>query len=141
MKTYANSEGNIIFVRLDDGEDFFDGLTKALKEQGVQAGVIIGAIGMLRNFEIGWFNTSTMQYEKEFISQPHELTSVQGNISKKDGEIFIHAHITLAGASRTIVGGHLFKAEVCNTAEIFVEKLDINLVRKQAQGFRPLEVE
>ena len=141
MKVHVIDDENMIFVRLDDGEDFFEELTKALKEQNVQAGIVINAIGMLRNFEIGWFNTSTMQYEKEFISQPHELTSVQGNISKKDGDIFIHAHVTLAGASRAIVGGHLFKAEVCNTAEIFIKKLDINLVRKQAQGFRPLEVE
>ncbi len=139
MRVYARDD--IIFIRLDDGEGFFESLTKALEDLGVYSGVFIGAIGMLRNFEIGWFNVSSLEYEREFVSQPYELTSVQGNISKKDGKIFIHAHVTLAGPSRTVAGGHLFRGEVCNTAEIFIKKLDFNLIRQPGEKFRVLDVE
>ncbi len=134
-------DGDLLFIRMDDGEDFYETLYGVLKEVGWKSGVVLGAIGMLKDFEIGWFNVQKGEYEKEFISVPHELVSVQGNLSDKDGEVFAHLHVSLAGPSRSIVGGHLFKATACNTVEMFILRSNLNLYRVKGGNFRPLDVE
>ncbi len=126
---------NVVLIRMDDGEDFFEALYRALKSLGMNSGVVAGAIGMLRDFEIGWFDVEKGEYEKEFVSVPHELVSVQGNISLKENEPFAHLHVSLAGPSRTVVGGHLFSARVCNTVEMFVCKTEIKLFREKVGAF------
>ncbi len=133
-------DGEFLFIRMDDGEDFYETLYSILKKERISSGIVINAIGMLKDFEIGWFNVEKMEYEKEKISVPHELVSTNGNISDKDGEPFAHLHVALAGPARNIVGGHLFSATVCNTVEMFIKKLDIELYRKEGKTFRPLDV-
>ena len=134
-------DGEVLFIRMDDGEDFYETLYSVLKEVGWKSGIVLGAIGMLRDFEIGWFNVQKGEYEKEYVSTPHELVSVQGNVSDRDGQAFAHLHVSLAGPSRVLVGGHLFKATACNTVEMFVMKSDLKLFRAKGDRFRPLDVE
>ncbi len=133
-------DGKRIFVRMDNGEDFYGVVNDVLKETEARSAIVLGGIGMLMEFEIGWFNVEKGEYEREFVSVPHELLSVQGNVSDMDGEPFAHVHVSLAGPSRSVVGGHLFKAKVCNTVELFLEKLDIDLYREKGKTFRRLNV-
>ena len=133
-------DGDIVFIRMDNGEDFYPTLEKVLKELDVKSAVVLNGIGMLMDFEIGWFNVEKGEYERETISVPHELVSMLGNVSDRDGEPFAHLHVSLAGPSRSIVGGHLFKGTVCNTLEMFLKKLEIDLYRVPGGNFRPLDV-
>ncbi|MCD6449185.1 MAG: DNA-binding protein [Thermotogaceae bacterium] len=136
----CKKDGEYLFIRMDDGEDFYEILYKVLKKEGIFSGIVINAIGMLKDFEIGWFNMEKIEYEREKISVPHELVSTNGNVSDRDGEPFAHLHVALAGPARNIVGGHLFSAKVCNTVEMFIKKLDINLYRKEGKTFRAIDV-
>ena len=133
-------EGDILFIRMDHGEDFYETLNGVLKELGMKSAVVLNGIGMLKEFEIGWFNMDRKEYEREYISVPHELVSMTGNVSDRDGEPFAHLHVALAGPSRSIVGGHLFKATVCNTVEMFIKKLDMPLYRTPGDTFRALDI-
>ena len=136
----VGSKGDLVFVRMDDGEDFFEDLEVVFRETGIRSASVIGAIGMLRDFEIGWFNVEKGEYEREFVSVPHELLSVQGNVSLLDGKPFLHAHVSLAGPSRSVVGGHLFKGVVCNTVEMFLLKLPFGLGRFGEGRFKRLDL-
>lgn len=130
----------ILFIRMDDGENFVENLEKVLQEAGVTSGVIISGVGMLRDLEIGWFNVEKMVYEKEQISVPHELVSISGNISLLEGNPFPHMHVSLAGPSRALSGGHLFSGIVCNTVELFILKAPLlELKRAASKGFKALE--
>jgi len=132
-------EGNWIFIRMDDGEDFYKTLYKILKIYNIESGLIVGATGMLKNFKIGWFNDETHLYEVEEIETPHELLSLNGNISLKDEEIFAHIHASLGTPDRKAVGGHLFEALIYNTVEMAVWKFNhILLEREKKEGFRPI---
>ncbi len=133
-------DGDLIFIRMDDGENFYNVLNGVLKELGVKSAVVLNGIGMLKDFEIGWFNVEKGQYERERISVPHELVSTSGNVSDRDGEAFAHLHVSLAGPSRSVVGGHLFEATVCNTVEMFLMRLNMDLYRVPGKTFRPLDV-
>lgn len=107
--------GNLIAIRLDDGDDFFPSLNKALKD--TSTAVIISAIGMLRDFELGWLGPEG--YVKRTFREPFELLSICGTVNAKpDGSPFVHPHASLSGADYLAVGGHLFRATVNNTCEM-----------------------
>ena len=128
---------DIIFARFDSDDDFYESLYGVIEKYSINTGVIISGMGMLKDFEIGWFNGK--EYEKIKIDTPHELVSMTGNIEKKDGKPFAHIHVALAGPDKKLVGGHLFKAKVNVTNEIFIYRItEFNLERVQVGGWTPL---
>ena len=130
--------GNLIFLRFDNGEDILFELNNFLKRENINSGVFLSGIGMFKNFKIGWFSMQKEKYKTDSYKSPHELISLSGNVSLKDNEIFSHIHVSLAGEDKKIIGGHLFYAEVCNTVELFINTLDIQLYRKKGNTFSPL---
>ena len=117
-----------VMVRFKDGE----ALPTGLIELGVKSGVIVNGVGMLRDLELGYWDGSN--YVTEKIPEPVELLSLQGNIGVKDGEPVVHAHVAVAKKGGAAYGGHILRATVHNTAEVFIYKFDaINLVRKMEE--------
>ena len=109
--------GNDLMVRLVDGEE----LAACLAALEVGSGVIVNGVGMLRGLELAYWNGST--YEITRIEDPVELLSLQGNFARKNEERMVHCHATVARRDGTALGGHLRKATVHNTTEIFVHEL------------------
>ncbi len=119
---------NGVMVRFKDGEKLPNGLI----ELGAESGVIVNGVGMLRDLELGYWDGKGYVIEK--IPEPVELLSLQGNIGKKDGETVVHAHVAVAKKGGAAYGGHILRATVHNTAEVFIYKLDvIRLVRKMEE--------
>ena len=130
-------DGNVIFVRFDSDDDFYESLYTMIEKYSIDTGVIMSGMGMLRDFEIGWFNGK--EYEKTKVETPHELVSITGNIEKKDGKPFAHIHVALASPEKKLIGGHLFNATVNITNEIFIYKITgFKLERVQIGGWTPL---
>ncbi|MFO7882696.1 MAG: DNA-binding protein [Kosmotogaceae bacterium] len=126
-------------MRFDDGDSFVDELHSKLKETGLNSGIIISGVGMLRNVTLGWFNVDTSGYEHTTYSDPYEVLSLSGNISLKDGKPFAHVHASLAGRDNKVIGGHLFSGAVCNTIELFLlECKSTQFIRQKGDTFRPL---
>ncbi len=119
---------NSMMVRFKDGETLPTGLT----ELGVKSGVIVNGVGMLRDLELGYWDGSNYVIEK--IPEPVELLSLQGNIGVKDGEPVVHAHVAVAKKGGAAYGGHILRATVHNTAEVFIYKFGvIRLLRKMEE--------
>ncbi len=131
-------DGSVLLTRLDHGEDFYETLYAALKENQVSSGVFLSGIGMLKDFEIGWFNMGTKRYEKESYADAYELLSLCGNLSIKDDELFAHFHASLSGKDHHVIGGHLFGGTVCNTVECFFMPFEHQLKRLPGTVFSPL---
>lgn len=126
------ASGKIIFLRFEHGEDLFLELERVLNSERVSSAVVLSGIGMLSNFEIGYMNMEKGEYEKTFYEEPHELLSLCGNVSLKDGKPFAHLHATVAGKDHIGKGGHLFRATVCNTLEMVIERLEgMKLIRNK----------
>ena len=56
--------------------------------------------------------------------------SYQGNVSLKDSEPFIHAHVTLGNHELNMKGGHLFEATVAAVGEFILRKFNNNFYRE-----------
>jgi predicted DNA-binding protein with PD1-like motif len=136
----SEEEKDIIVVKLDAGEDLFDVLGRVIEKHKIESGLILSGIGMLGNFEIGYYNGS--KYINEGYSEPAELLSMHGSIAKED-ESKIHIHVSLAKSDHNVIGGHLMKAKVCVLNEIVIKPLnEVVLKRKlnEKSGLLELEV-
>jgi len=109
-----------LLTRLPKGEDLVGALTAVFQEQGMRkAGFTV--IGALDHCVLGYYDPIGRQYHSREFPGPLEIVACMGNVSEKDGEIFVHAHIVVAGEDFQCLGGHLmpgspiFAAELCAT--------------------------
>ena len=121
-------DGCKVFVRLHKGDDFFSALEKACEEAGIVSAGVATGIGMLSDFELGYFRGKS-DYAREKFTKPHELLALSGIILKQDGKYNFHLHAVLGGEDKSVKGGHLFSAKVAVTAEIMLLKSDAELKR------------
>ncbi len=110
-----------ILVRLDKGDEIVKSLLAVAEKEGVTIASVLG-IGATDDFEVGVFDLDRSDYDHFRFGGDHEIVSLVGNLTTKDGAPYVHLHITCAGEGGKIVGGHLFEAKISLTAEIFLQK-------------------
>lgn len=120
---------NLIALRLDKGDDITESVFKVAKAEGVKAASVSG-IGATDNFTVGVFDIAKKEYEKFDFSGNHEINSLTGNITEKDGAPYIHLHITATGDGCKVVGGHLIKGVISLTGEIVITVFDGKVSRE-----------
>jgi predicted DNA-binding protein with PD1-like motif len=95
----------IVILRFKYMTDLLAGMEKMIKQEHIQNGVILSAIGSVRGYEVHQVSNRTFPshdtFEKNPI-QPADLVSMNGYVI--DGRI--HAHMTLATPDR-VIAGHL----------------------------------
>ncbi len=114
---FVVESGQDILVRLQSGEDFFESLSSL----NLTAGAIVCGIGMLRDVTLAFW--TGREYKEHKVAGPAELLSLQGNFSLREGQSHIHCHAVLGLEDGSTVGGHLSKATVHETNEIYIRKL------------------
>jgi predicted DNA-binding protein with PD1-like motif len=106
-------------VHVEKGEKVMQTLTNFCIEKGIYSAQISG-IGAVRNVDIGAYDISNKDYIHRIFENILELLSFQGNVAIKDGEPFLHAHITLGTHDMEVYGGHLFEMEVAAVGEFII---------------------
>ncbi len=109
----VSAEGQTLFVKLESGEMVLQSILEICSEKNIISGSIELGIGMLKDFEIGYFNGK--EYEKLTVKENAELLSFHGSIAQNDPRL--HIHVAIARRNHTVIGGHLFSA----TADPLVE--------------------
>ena len=114
--------GKVILEGLPHGSDLLEAITDLARENGIKVGTIM-AIGAVKRARIGYYDQTAREYRERDIEEPMEISSCLGNISLKDGEIFVHAHITLADSEGRVAGGHLCPGTIIFAAECRITEL------------------
>lgn len=124
---------------LEKGEDIVECITTFADDQDLTFTSVSG-IGACDDVVLKFFNLTTKQYEEKHITEPLELTSLLGNISRLDNGHFAHLHATFGTQSYETFSGHLAKAIVSATAEIILTVTDLDIQRsfKDAVGLNLL---
>jgi len=105
-------------VRLPTGDDLLEAIAKEFRERSItKAGFIV--IGAVDGAVLGFYDTVEHVYRNRKFEEALEIVSCVGNVSFKDGEIFVHAHATLAGEDFGCVGGHLMPGTRIFAAELY----------------------
>ncbi|MEC9488226.1 MAG: PPC domain-containing DNA-binding protein [Halanaerobium sp.] len=110
-------------LRLERGEEIVAALQEFCQQEEIELGWVQG-IGAVGQATIGLFETAKKEYHSIQLQGDHEITSLCGNISTMDGEVYLHLHITLADDEYRLRGGHLSSAVISATGELVVGVID-----------------
>jgi predicted DNA-binding protein with PD1-like motif len=120
VKLEYKRSGNFIVIRLDEGDRIIESIEKICHEEGVTSGVIITAVGALKECKLIFRRGCQGEFHEHF-----EIIG-NGNISVLDGKPKVHLHISGGNDSKQ-VSGHLVEGVVTVFCEVIIQAL---------QGFR-----
>lgn len=115
--------GKTFLERLQHGEDLYLSIKNAFTHSGIKMGVFM-AIGAVKHATIAFYDQKERIYKNHFIDEPAEILSCVGNVSEVEGEVSIHAHITLGLRDGTAKGGHLIEGTALFACELFGTELE-----------------
>jgi predicted DNA-binding protein with PD1-like motif len=118
-----------IFVSLQTGDLINESLRLIAVEENILNAWING-IGAIDNVKVGYMDVNNKKYQKRNFDEHYELLSLIGNITYKDGEPFVHTHVTFSNAEYNVFGGHLFDAKITATGEIVLSLTDSKIDRE-----------
>lgn len=110
---------NTYVLRLEIGEEIVESLIKLARQENVALASVSG-IGATNDATLGVLDIANGAYVPVNVKGDHEITAIAGNITTMNGEPYIHVHLTLAAVGGNAIGGHLNRAVISATAEIFV---------------------
>lgn len=120
---------NDYVVRLNKGEEVISSLKELCNKEDIKLAEITG-LGASNLVEIGVFNVNTKEYNTKIFEGMFEITSLVGNATRKDGEVYLHIHINFGDDAGIVKGGHLVQAKISATSEIIVRKIEGEVGRK-----------
>lgn len=115
-------------LRLNKGAEIIQSIKDFCNENNIKTGTVQG-IWAVNSATFGFFNPENKKYQERTFSDPREITSLLGNITTKNGEIYLHLHMNTSGADYNTIGGHLISATISLTGEIFITQIDTAIER------------
>ena len=122
MQYEKNKQDYFIYIEKD--EKVMHSLTKFCLDNNIQNGKISG-IGAVKMTEIGAYDIM----KKEYLKKEY-LDVFEGNVTLKENQPFVHAHVVLSNHNMATVGGHLFESTVAAVGEFFLRKFEGSAFRK-----------
>ena len=116
-------------VGLNKGEEIVSSLKQLCNEEDIRLGEITG-LGASDLVEIGVFNVNTKEYKTKTFEGMFEITSLVGNVTTKDDDVYLHMHINFGDQDGNVKGGHLVSARISATSEIILRIIEGSVGRK-----------
>ena len=122
-------DGSKYFISLSKDEHINQSLLDISNNENIKSGWING-VGAIYDIEVGYFDVERKDYVRRKFSGDYELLSLSGNVSIKEGNKFIHTHITFSDIEFNVLGGHLFDAKVAAAGEFLIDSSNFEIKRK-----------
>ncbi|MDT3366308.1 MAG: DNA-binding protein [Bacteroidota bacterium] len=129
MYTYKEVGGGRYVLSLDNHVEISAALKAFCEEKGIYAGTVYG-LGAVNKAIFRYLNPETMKYVDKTFEEQMEITNLTGNISSKDGQVYLHLHITASRSDYSCIGGHLLTAWISGACELIVEAFDATIGRR-----------
>ncbi len=127
MYQYSQSANKYV-LSLDNHVSLMEALTEFCREKNILSGSISG-LGAVSSATFRFLNPATKAYVDKTFEEQMELTAVVGNISRKDGNVYLHVHVTASRSDYTCIGGHLLDARINGACELFIEDYGLEVGR------------
>jgi predicted DNA-binding protein with PD1-like motif len=114
--------GRCVLGRLPYGKDFVKTIEGFCVQNSIQTGVF-SVIGAVMSVTLGSYDQNQQVYVTFKEEKPLEIVHCTGNVSLKDGKVFVHAHAVLADMNGQTIGGHVFSETVIYAGEIYIQEL------------------
>lgn len=129
--------GRRFILTIKPGAKLMDELRAFAGKVDLQFGVIVSAIGSVRNVEFSDIQAGARlpitqpRMPVHELEGPLDLLGLEGNLlATEDGRIDDHLHIFGSKSSGEVVGGHLIEAEVFATCEIVLAEYIVEGVER-----------
>ena len=90
MYTFKQDDDRFV-VSIDNHQELMGAIAAFCQEQGILAGEVSG-IGAVNNATLRFLNPVTKHYVDKTFDEQMEISSLVGNISEKDGKVYLHLH-------------------------------------------------
>ena len=121
--------GNTYVIRLDPGEEIVEKLLWLVAVEGIRLASLSG-LGAVDNVTLKSFQPDTKQDHAHMYHTDLEIVSLTGNLTTLNNRPYAHMHMAVADTVGHVYGGHLNKAVVSSTCEIFVNVINGIVERK-----------
>ena len=121
--------GNTYVIRLDPGEEIVEKIVWLAAVEGIRLGKLTG-LGAVDNVTLKSFQPETKQYYAHMYHTDLEIVSLIGSITTLNGRPYPHMHMSVADSVGHVYGGHLNKAVVSASCEIFLDVVNGVVERK-----------
>ena len=112
-------EGDRAQLRFLSGEHVLAPLLGWLTREDVRFATLTG-LGAVSGATVSYWNADTQQYETHEMTEQMEVVSLIGNVTLRDGEPFVHAHVGLGRSDLSVIGGHVNDLVVHPTLEVSI---------------------
>lgn len=113
----------------ETGDEVMSTLEEFARSHELRAGRFV-AIGAFRTATLAYFRPETQEYEEIPVPDQVEVTALVGDVSADGEDPTIHAHCVLGRPDGSTVAGHLMRAAVRPTLELFLSSWDARLDRQ-----------
>ena len=111
-----------ILLRIDRGEEIIETVRKVAEKEHIRL-ASVEALGATDDFTVGVYDVAEKHYDSKTFTGPHEIVSLVGTITEKDGAFYQHLHMSAGNARCEVFGGHLNRATVSATCEMVIRIL------------------
>jgi len=118
---------------LHTGNDALAAITEFAVRNRIE-GASFSAIGAFQEATIAYWNWDTKKYEHIEVPEQVEVLALTGSIARAGNDPKLHAHVVLGRRDGSTIGGHLVRAVVRPTLEVFTVDFGARLTRRKDQA-------
>ena len=122
-------DGDKYVVSIDNHQEVVAALAAFCEEQDIKSGEISG-IGAVNHAVLRFLDPATKKYVDKTFDEQMEISSLVGNISEKEGKVYLHLHANFRRRDYTVVGGHLLSCVLNGACEVVVTRLHCKVGRR-----------
>ena len=111
--------GDTYIVRMDPGEEILTQLKVFAEQEGVKLASVT-ALGAVKDFTVGVFDTGAKVYKSNRFQGVYEIVSLVGTINTMNDAFYCHLHMCAADQEGHAFGGHLNEAVISATCGLVV---------------------
>ncbi len=114
---------NTYVIRLDPGDEIVQSLLSLAAREKIFLAHLQG-VGAVNDVTLKSFSPDTKQFQAHMYHADLEIVSLTGNLTILHGRPYAHLHIAVADSLGHVYGGHLNRAVVSSTCEIFLTRVN-----------------
>ena len=112
-----------IVVRIDKGEEILEKIKEVAIKENIKLATVT-ALGATNEFTVGVFKTEEKKYYSNSFQGDFEIVSLTGSINTMNDKFYTHIHMSAGDEKGNVFGGHLNKAIVSATCEMFIHVIE-----------------
>ncbi len=120
-------------VRMDRGEEILTCLQDLCRKEDIYLAQV-DALGAIDRAVVCVYDVPTKTFFKKEFNEPMEISNLCGTVTRRDGEPYLHLHVTCCDKNLAAHGGHATELRVSATCEMVVRVIDGSVGREYDGG-------